>query len=82
MLASVRDANASGSREEAAATTQTVATARASERRNGACRDDPPLSSKETDDGTGIGRGERDEQRHGPDDSSLRGGKHTVLHAG
>ena len=34
------------------------------ERRNGPCRVQPPLSSKETDDG-------KDQERHGPDDSSL-----------
>ena len=32
-----------------------MATARASERRNGPCRDDPPHSSTETDDGKGRG---------------------------
>ena len=43
-----------------------MATARASERRNCPCRVQPPLSSKETDDGKGQGGGERDEQRRGP----------------
>ena len=47
------------SREEAAATTQTVATARASERRNGPCRKQPPHSSTETDVGKGRGRSAR-----------------------
>ena len=41
------------------------------DRRHGPCREQTPLSSKETDDGKGQGRGEwRDELRHGPDDSS------------
>ena len=50
--------------------------------RNGPCRGDPPLSSKETDDGKGQGRGERDEQRFWPEDSSTQGGKHDVLQDG
>ena len=52
----------------------------ADDRRNGPCRDDPPLSSTETDDGKGQGGGERRvERRHGPEDSSPQGGKHGVL---
>ena len=47
-------------------------------RRNGPCRDDPPLSSTETDDGKGR-KERRVEQRHGPDDSSSLGGKDGVF---
>ena len=44
---------------KAAATTQTVASARTSERRSGPCRVQSPRSSKETNDGKGQGGGER-----------------------
>ena len=43
--------------EQAAATTQTVAAARASERRNGVCRVNSPRSPTGTDEGKGRGRG-------------------------
>ena len=71
-----------GSRSKAAATAQTVLSPRTPESRCGPCRVQPPHSSTETDDGKGQGRGERDEQRHGPEDSSPQGGKHRVLYAG
>ena len=48
-------------------------TARASERRNGPLPEYNHNSApRETDDGKGQGRGERDEQRHGKEDSSPR----------
>ena len=60
MLASVRDANASGAARRRAATTQTVASARASERRNGPGRDVAPHRPTGTEDGQGRGGGSRD----------------------
>ena len=45
--------------EKAAATTQTVATARASERRNGPCRVNSPRSPTGTEEGKGRGRSTR-----------------------
>ena len=79
MLASVRDANASGAARRRAATTQTVASARASERRNGPCREQPPHSSTETDDGKGRGGSARRTARPRSGRCSPPGGRHTVL---
>ena len=71
-----------GGRSKAGATAQAVPSPRTPERRNGPCRVYAPLCSTETDDGKGQGGGERDAQRHGPDDSSPQGGKHGVLQDG
>ena len=82
MLASVRDANASGAARRRQRRLRQWLRARASERRNGPGRDVAPHRPTGTEDGQGRGGGSRDALHgDGPDASSSPGGRHRVLRA-
>ena len=70
-------------RQEAERATVTpVPSSRTANRRHAPGRDSAPRRPKGTEHGQEQGGGERVEQRHGPEDSSLQGGQHGVLFSG